>query len=212
MDFKIKQELLMRIKEEPKFLKKVEKRFDLDLDFYRAAVSYNLDCYDFIPLEYQNDDIIIDILLNNASTSHLSFNYNKIVPNNFEQMKKLKNIKINFCYLALYKTILGNGMEINDEIFISSIDSNNRLIFQINDILNCLSDDEKKYIIYRFGLNDGSPKCISICAKRFNTNKSKIIKLDNNIILKIKNIISNSHLSDLGFYDVFSKEENKCKK
>ncbi len=203
MDEKIKYEILVAIKGEPKFLKRISKRYNFDLDFYRIAVSYNLDCYEYIPDEYKNDETIIDIIINQASNEHLSLKYNKIIPNSEEQKEKIKLININICYLYLYKIIFGHDKVFYKEVKLNTMDDNS-VIEQLNYVLSCLNKYEKDFIEYRFGLNDGIFKSIPATARYFKISNLRTDNYINNIIFKIRKLISNSHLYDLGFYDELS--------
>lgn len=204
MDEKIKREFLVAIKEEPKFLRRVSKRYskeyNLDLDFYRTAVAYNLDCYEYIPEEYKNDEVIIDILINQASNKHLNINYNKINPNNDDQKEKIKIININISYLYLYQIIFGHDKVFYKEVNLSSLD-NNSVVEQLDYVLGCLDNYDKEFITYKFGLEDGIYKSIPATAKYFKLSKLRTDNYLNSIIYKIRKIISNSHLQDVGFYD-----------
>lgn len=211
MDIKTRDELLLRIKNEPKFLSKLIKRYNPDLDFYRSAVSINIEAYNYVPSEYKDDDVIINILLNCASTSYLSFNYKKIIPHNDSQMEKLKNIEINICYLYLYKTIFGKEKRFNDDILLSIVSNENGVVSQINDLFLCIDEEEEYFIKYRFGLNDGCLKNLSECSKKFKTNSKNIKKLESSIIEKMRTIIKNSHLSNIGFYDEIYKGDKYVK-
>ena len=51
MDRRLKDDLLQRIKLEPKLLEKASKKHNLDLDFYREAVSYNIHTFQYVPNE-----------------------------------------------------------------------------------------------------------------------------------------------------------------
>ena len=189
MDSKLKDELLCRVKVQPKFLKSINKKFKLDFDFFKKAVSYNIESFIYIPDEYKEDLEIVNIVLSNSSTLNTSFPFDKLKISTKEQKKKLENIKRILCYLNLYKIIYGNELIFETELLFERISENNKLYLYVQSILECLDELERDYIIYRYGLIDGCLKSINQTTNKFNLSYNKMRELEINSIKKMQNYI-----------------------
>ena len=194
MDRRLKDDLLQRIKLEPKLLEKASKKYHLDLDFYREAVSYNIHTFQYVPNEFKCDKKIIDILLQNVSISQLDILYDLLHFSKYVQAEDLKELRIYNCYLFLYKAIYGKEKKIDEKYNLNSIGNNNGLINQINELLIQLDTNEKQFIIYKYGLDDGIIKNKSLLEEQFKN--MNLHKYENDILRKIRKNIYNSSLNN----------------
>lgn len=190
MNNELKEELLYRIKVEPKFLRRIRGKYKLDIEFYKKAVSYNIDSFIYIPDEYKEDIELVNIILKTASTSYLKFPYNKLKISNDNQMKDLVKIKSIICYLKLYKMIYDEDMKFDHEVIFSMMSENHPLILNIDCILNCLNEVERNYIIFRYGLLDGCIKTVKDVQDSLGISYIKMCELDRDSFIEMKKYVS----------------------
>lgn len=192
MDNQIRQEMLHRVIIQPSFLKsliKYELEYDLDYDFYKVAVIRNINCYYFIPDEYKELEEIVNIVLYNASTTYLDFPYNKLKIYNNDQKNAIERIYLIKCYINFYKIIYGEDRIFEDELLFRFITLDNPIFTDINNPLESLDEDEKEYIMYRYGLKDGIIKSIPSTSKHFHRGNNKIYELEKSSMKKLKKYI-----------------------
>ena len=190
MNNKLKEELLYRVKLEPKFLHKINGKYKLDIEFYRNAVSYNIDSFNYIPDKYKEDIEIVNIILKTASTSNLKFPYNSLKISNNDQMKDLVKIKSIICYLKIYKMIYDDDIKFDREVVFSLMSENHPIISNIDCVLNCLNEVERNYIIFRYGLIDGCIKTVKEVQKFLGISYIKLCQLDKDSFAKMKKYVS----------------------
>ena len=56
----------------------------------------------------------------------------------------------------------------------------------LNDVLDTLSDREKKVLIMRFGLDDGKPKTLESVGKEFRVTRERIRQIESKAIRKLR--------------------------
>lgn len=192
MDRELRNEILQRVKVQPNLISRLSRKYHFDLEFYKLALAFNIDVYMFMPDEYKNDKDVIDIIIRNASTSNLNFPYGSLKFHNTDQKLALIKIRSIICYINLYKIIYDEERIFENELFLNSFSDNNALIRDINEPLNCLTDEEKNYIKYRYGLIDGkwkSLKTVSEDLKSFGYGFSKVYYLESESLNKLKKYI-----------------------
>ena len=192
MDKELKQEILLRVKLQPSILKKLSKRYNFDISFYRDAVSYNLYSFLYIPDEYKKDLEVTNIVLRKASTSYLDFPYNQLTIYNDEQKFLFNKINIILCFMNFYKLVYGKERKFEEEYLLSLISDENAIFTSIYSLLNLLDDYEREYIMCRYGLSDGKAKSISDTKEILNITTWKVLVMDNSSLEKIDKYINGS--------------------
>lgn len=67
---------------------------------------------------------------------------------------------------------------------------------QINSVLSDLNDNEKKVIIYRFGLNDGEPKTLEEIGKILGITRERVRQIEDKSLKKLRHKAKSSKLED----------------
>lgn len=203
MDKKIRYELLKMILIQPSLLVKMKNKYFFDLNFYKMAVSMNIDVYLYLPDEYKNNDNyneeFIDIVLRHASTNHLDFPYKDLKFYNHRQKLEIYRIKSIICYIKLYKIIYGVDRKFGEELLFSSITDNNTIFTNIKEPLMSLSDEERNYIIYKYGLIDGKVKTKDNIMKYYHFGYDHVCELDKIAMRKLDRYARENKYRLLGY-------------
>ena len=189
MNKTIRKEILQAIKIHPNLIESFSKEYYLDLDFYRVAISLNINVYFFLPVEYQQDKIIIDTIIQNSSTNYLKFPYSALKIHDKKQKLELLKINSIICFINFYKIIYGVDREFESEIFFKYIADNDKIYNDINEPLKCLNELERNYIIYRYGLVDGKVKSLECVMNYYHFDYNKICELESNSITKLRQFV-----------------------
>ncbi|MDO4661692.1 MAG: RNA polymerase sigma factor RpoD [Tissierellia bacterium] len=90
------------------------------------------------------------------------------------------------------------GDFIEDDTAVSPDDATNYSMLreQLNDVLNCLGDREKRVLQLRFGLTDGTPRTLEEVGKEFDVTRERIRQIEAKALRKLKAPNKSDRLKD----------------